>query len=114
MGQWLGTSARCGWGEIKMVSELILIGAAGFTGGLIRGLVGILKAVRQGRKLKRKYFVTTLVLSALIGLIAGMFVENDVRFAVLAGYVGGDFIESLYKVRFREKYHPSNRKVKIP
>ena len=73
-----------------------------------------MKAIRQGRKLKKRYFVTTLVLSALIGLIAGMFVENDVRFAVLAGYVGGDFIESLYKVRFREKYRPSNRKVKIP
>ena len=94
--------------------EIILIGGAGFLGGLIRGLVGVLKAVRAGRKLTVKYFATTLVLSALIGLIAGMFVENDVRFAVLAGYVGGDFIESLYKVRFREKYHPSNRKVRIP
>jgi len=90
------------------------IAAAGLIGGLVRGLVGVLKAIRQGRKLKKRYFVTTLVLSALIGLIAGMFVEADVRFAVLAGYVGGDFIESLYKVRFREKYHPSNRKVKIP
>ena len=90
------------------------IAAAGLIGGLVRGLVGVLKAIRQGRKLKKRYFVTTLVLSALIGLIAGMFVENDVRFAVLAGYVGGDFIESLYKVRFREKYRPSNRKVKIP
>lgn len=80
----------------------------------MRGLVGVLKAIRQGCKLRRRYFITTLVLSALIGLIAGMFVENDVRFAILAGYVGGDFIESLYKVRFREKYKPSNRKVRIP
>src|SRR3989338_5612522 len=31
-----------------------------------------------------------------------------------ACHVGGDFIESLYKVRFRERYKPSNRKVKIP
>lgn len=100
-----------------MPTELMLlaiVAAAGFLGGLIRGLVGILKALRQGRKLKKRYFTLTLVLSALIGLIAAMFVENDVRFAVLAGYVGGDFIESLYKVRFREKYKPSNRKVRIP
>src|SRR3989344_2766546 len=90
------------------------IAMAGLTGGLVRGLVGGLKALRQGRKLKRKYFLVTIVMSALIGLIAGMFVEADIRFAVLAGYVGGDFIESLYKVRFREKYRPSNRKVKIP
>lgn len=100
-----------------MPTELIIfaiVAAAGFIGGLIRGLVGVLKAMRQGRKLRAKYFALTLLLSALIGLIAAMFVENDVRFAVLAGYVGGDFIESLYKVRFRERYRPSNRKVRIP
>ena len=90
------------------------IAAAGLIGGLVRGLVGVLKALRQGRKFKWKYFAVTMAMSALIGLIAAMFVENDVRFAILAGYVGGDFIESLYKVRFREKYRPSNRKVKIP
>src|SRR3990167_9181997 len=90
------------------------IAAAGLIGGVLLGVVGVMKENKQGRKLKKRYFVTTLVLSALIGLIAGMFVENDVRFAVLAGYVGGDFIESLYKVRFRERYKPSNRKVKIP
>jgi len=60
------------------------------------------------------FFVLFIGFPTLIGLIAGMFVEADVRFAVLAGYVGGDFIESLYKVRFREKYKPSNRKVRIP
>lgn|SRR3989344_2842123 len=97
-----------------MIPILALVAAAGFAGGLVRGLVGVLKALRQGRKFKLRYFTLTLVMSALIGLIAAMFVENDIRFAVLAGYVGGDFIESLYKVRFREKYHPSNRKVKIP
>ena len=92
----------------------MMTAAAGFTGGLIRGLVGVLKQLRMGRKFRPRYFLLTLVMSGLIGLIAAMFVENDVRFAILAGYVGGDFIESLYKVRFREKYKPSNRKVKIP
>ena len=91
-----------------------LTAAAGFSGGLIRGLVGVLKQLRMGRKFRPRYFLLTLVMSGLIGLIAAMFVENDVRFAILAGYVGGDFIESLYKVRFREKYKPSNRKVRIP
>lgn len=88
--------------------------AAGFVGGLIRGLVGVLKQLRAGRKFRPRYFLLTIAMSGLIGLIAAMFVENDARFAVLAGYVGGDFIESLYKVRFREKYKPSNRKVRIP
>ncbi|MBI2173518.1 MAG: hypothetical protein HYT73_04935 [Candidatus Aenigmarchaeota archaeon] len=92
----------------------MLTASAGFAGGLIRGLVGVLKQLRMGRRFRPRYFLLTLVMSGLIGLIAAMFVENDVRFAILAGYVGGDFIESLYKVRFREKYRPSNRKVKIP
>ena len=96
------------------MDELIILMAAGFGGGLVRGLVGLLKALRQGRRMKVRYFATTLIMSALIGMIAGLFVENDIRFSILAGYVGGDFIESLYKVRFREKYKPSNRKVKIP
>ncbi len=97
-----------------MIPELFLLALAGFAGGLVRGLVGILKAIRQGRKIRKRYFLATVLASALIGVIAAMFVENDVKFSVLAGYVGGDFIESLYRVRFRERYRPSNRKVRIP
>jgi fluoride ion exporter CrcB/FEX len=93
---------------------LVLVTIGGFVGGLVRGLIGVLKAVRMGRKLRARYFITTLVASALIGAIAGLFAENDFRFSILAGYIGGDFIESLYKVRFRTIYKPSNRKVKIP
>ncbi len=96
------------------MNELALVIIAGLLGGLVRGLVGVLKAMKMGRKISLKYLGTTLVASALLGMIAGLFVENDVKFAILAGYVGTDFIESLYKVRFRERYKPSNRKVKIP
>ena len=92
--------------------ELVLFG--GLAGGLIRGATGILKAWRMGKRIRKKYFVATLAGSALLGMIAGLFVENDIKFSILAGYVGTDFIESLYKLRFREKYKPSNRKVKIP
>lgn len=84
-----------------MPAEIILIAAAGAAGGWVRGVVGILKAVRMGRKLKTRYFATTLATSALIGVIAGMFVIGDVRFAVLAGYAGSDFIEGLYRAEFR-------------
>ncbi len=96
------------------MNELVLVTAGGFLGGLVRGTVGILKAMRMGRKLSLRYFFTTLIASALIGMIAGLFTENDMKFSILAGYVGTDFLESLYKVRFRERYKPSNRKVKIP
>ena len=97
-----------------MLSGLDMVVLGGFLGGLVRGTVGILKGMRMGRKLSLRYLLTTLFASALIGMIAGLFVENDMTFSILAGYVGTDFLESLYKVRFREKYKPSNRKVKIP
>jgi len=97
-----------------VAGELLLVLAGGLLGGLVRGSVGMLKAVRMGRKLSLRYLCTTLAASALLGMIAGLFVENDLKFSILAGYVGTDFIESLYKVRFRERYRPSNRKVRIP
>ncbi|MDI6721641.1 MAG: hypothetical protein QMD85_04580 [Candidatus Aenigmarchaeota archaeon] len=96
------------------MNEIVLVIIGGFAGGLIRGTVGILKAWRSGRKIRKKYFTATLLASALIGMIAGMFAESDIKFSILAGYVGTDFIENLYKVRFRERYKPSKRKVRIP
>lgn len=97
-----------------MVTELVLVTFGGLLGGWVRGTVGVLKAVKMGRRLSARYLITTLIASALIGMIAGLFVENDMKFSILAGYVGTDFIESLYKVRFRERYKPSKRKVRIP
>ena len=42
-----------------MTPIIMFVAAAGFVGGLVRGLVGVLKAVRSGRKLTVKYFATT-------------------------------------------------------
>ena len=38
----------------------------------------------------------------MLGLIAGLYIQNDPRFAVLAGYAGTDFVEGLYKVKFKQ------------
>lgn len=78
--------------------------AGGIAGGLLRSMIGILKAIRQGRKLSRRYFISTMLIAALFGIVAGMFVANDLRFALLAGYAGSDFIEGLYRVEFRKRY----------
>lgn len=86
------------------MNEVLILALGGLAGGLVRGIVGILKTMRQGRKITGRYFLTTILISAFVGLIAGLFVDNDVRFSILAGYVGGDFLEGLYKVRFNEKY----------
>ena len=100
------------------MNELIIAVGAGFAGGLIRAAVGILKwqtrAPTKSMKFSSRYLISTVLLAGLLGVVAGLYIMNDARFAVLAGYAGTDFIDSLCKVRFRERYKPSNRKVKIP
>jgi len=85
-----------------MTLWLIMLG--GMSGGLIRSMVGILKSIRFGRKMSPRYFMASILVAALIGIIAGLFVANDLRFAILAGYAGTDFLEGLYKVEFGKRY----------
>jgi len=89
---------------MKNMDPLVIVTIGGFIGGIVRGIIGVLKSIRMGRELKVKYFVTSLIASGLIGAIAGLFAGNDLRFAILAGYVGGDFLESLYKYEFKSRF----------
>ncbi len=84
--------------------SLAVIAIGGMAGGLMRSTVGILKSWRFGRKMSPRYFAATLLVAALVGIVAGLFVANDLRFAILAGYAGTDFIEGLYKVEFAKRY----------
>lgn len=90
---------------ITMGLEWIFI--AGFLGGLIRGLMGISKVIRASpskkKRIRRDYIIFTLLSSGGIGLIVGVFISEDVRFALLAGYAGTDFLENLFKVKMRQK-----------
>ena len=90
------------------VNELAYSIIGGFAGGFIRATVGILKYYSYfGKKrfgVRPRYLFATLFASALLGIIAGLFVENDFRFSVLAGYAGTDFLEGLYKIQFRKRY----------
>lgn len=80
---------------------------AGFLGGIIRGLVGISKEIRSSpsrkKKIRKDYLAVTLLSAGGIGLMVGVFISDDVRFALLAGYAGADFIESLFKIKMRKK-----------
>ena len=80
---------------------------AGFLGGLIRGLVGISKEMRadptKKRKIRKDYIFLTLMSSGGLGLLAGVFISNDIKFALLAGYAGTDFIENVFKAKMRKK-----------
>ena len=81
--------------------------AAGFLGGLIRGIVGITKYLtsKPGKKMniRKDYFLLTLLSSGGMGLLAGAFIADDVKFALLAGYAGTDFIENLLKIKMGKR-----------
>ena len=85
---------------------MLWIFAAGFLGGVIRGLVGISKVIRASpsrkKKIRKDYLAVTLLSSGGLGLMVGVFIADDIRFALLAGYAGADFIENLYKIRMKK------------
>ena len=91
-----------------MVSEIIITVGAGFAGGLIRAFVGLLKWQTRAPTQKRMnfsshYLGATIALAGLLGVIAGLYVASDPKFAVLAGYAGTDFIDGVYKAKFKSR-----------
>ncbi len=85
--------------------SVLFIFIAGFLGGVIRGLVGITKYVNatpsKKRNVRKEWVVLSLLSSGGMGLLAGVFIANDVKFALVAGYAGTDFIESIYKIKLK-------------
>jgi hypothetical protein len=71
--------------------------AVGGLGGLVRGLFGVMKAMGRSEKLDVAYLSFTVFLAALIGAGLGFSFAGDYRAAALAGYVGTDLLESLFK-----------------
>lgn len=74
---------------------------AGGLGGLVRGLVGITKAQTfdpDQFKFQWKYFAVTVIVSMIVGQMAGLIANADWRMSLLAGYAGSDFLESMYKL----------------
>lgn len=83
---------------------------AGFLGGLIRGVVGIIKYTLSYKdvKLQWLYFGGTALVSGLVGLIAAWAIQElgiafadlevtSPAFALIIGYAGGDFLENIFK-----------------
>ncbi len=78
---------------------------SGLIGGLIRGLVGIIKnqAVTPEKfTFQWKYFTATMFVSAVVGIMSGIIANNDWRISLLAGYAGTDFLEGLYRLKFAQ------------
>ena len=79
------------WAE-NIVWELVFVGALG---GLARASYGMYKAIRRGRKINKGYFISTIILYAILGGIMGGILNVDYRIAAGIGYVGTDFMENI-------------------
>jgi fluoride ion exporter CrcB/FEX len=85
------------------MQEALIQFLAGGIGGLVRGLVGITKAQTFNPdtfKFQWKYFAVTVIVSMIVGQMAGLIANADWRMSLLAGYAGSDFLESMYKLSF--------------
>lgn len=82
----------------------------GLVGGLVRALVGITKSstfTPEKFKFEWKYFGFSLLVSAIVGVMSGIIADHDWRIALLAGYAGTDFLESLYRLKFSQFFKVS-------
>lgn len=86
---------------------LLEIFVAGFLGGVIRGLLGVSKYLTKTpakkRRVRPEYLALTLLTSGGLGILAGVFIADDVRFALLAGYAGTDFVEGIFKIKMKKR-----------
>ena len=79
----------------------------GLIGGLLRGLLGIAKSLitKKEESINYPYFFLSLAVSMVVGVIAAsLWPEGDFRIALLAGYAGSDFLETLYKMKLKSKF----------
>ena len=79
---------------------------AGFSGGIVRGLVGFIKnkTLEKADHFKLQYFLATVAISGIVGAAAGILADTEWQVSFLAGYAGTDFIESLYKIKIGKSY----------
>ena len=87
-----------------------IIFAAGFTGGIIRGLVGYMKHKYSYKEVPFSLpsFLSTVFIAGGIGVVTAITVgELGVSFlglpltpamALIIGYAGGDFLENIWKI----------------
>lgn len=80
--------------------NLLIPALFGLLGGLIRGIVGLLKYYRISTKTNFKitYFVITLILSAIIGMVISTALSANYLVNLIAGYAGIDLLENLMKI----------------
>ena len=84
------------WKTVKM-EPILLAAILGGTGGLTRGVVGLLKALSLRRRILWNYYIITVFIALIIGIFVGILFDFDPRLSLLAGYAGTDILEGIYK-----------------
>lgn len=79
------------------MAEVFIFVAVGLLGGITRAIYGLLKALNNGIEVNTWYFIITLIISAIIGGLLGLVFDVDYRISALAGYVGTDVLENIFK-----------------
>lgn len=93
---------------------MVMIILGGMFGGLLRGIAGVAKELVTAKvpSINWSWFLVSLVVSAVVGMFAGFAIQltlslgpgENFLFAILAGYAGADFIETLYKMKLGNRF----------
>ena len=81
----------------ELWTDILLPALLGGTGGLARGVIGLLKALSLRRRIIWGYYLITVIVAAIIGIFVGIVFNFDYRLSLLAGYAGTDILEGIYK-----------------
>ena len=86
----------------------------GLIGGALRGVMGIAKTLilKKDEQINYGWFFVSVCIAVAIGIIAASFMGGGFEVALLSGYAGSDLLESLVKLKFKEKFE-SAVKLKI-
>ena len=78
----------------------------GMIGGALRGIVGIAKSLilKKEEQINYGWFFVSIAVAIAIGVIAAGFMGGGFEVALLSGYAGTDLLESLVKLKFKEKF----------
>jgi len=78
----------------------------GLIGGALRGIVGIAKSLilKKEEQINYGWFFVSVSVAMAVGVFAASFMGSSFQVALLAGYAGSDLLESLVKLKFKEKF----------
>ena len=79
------------------MNEVMIFILVGILGGITRAVYGLLKSLSAGFEINYGYFLITLATSGAIGGMLGYVFDIDYKIAALAGYVGTDILENIFK-----------------